>query len=78
MQDKSNHENNEKISDEYNVNDMKGNKRRSSLSSIQKNIFHTQLILIITLAIFLGGAGTLINIQFETQKRDQNLQNMEH
>ncbi len=52
------------------------NKNQSSLSNIQKNIFRTQLILIITLAVFLGGAGTLINIHFETQKRDQNLQNI--
>lgn len=50
--------------------------KQTSLRSIQQNIFRTQLILIVTLAVFLGGAGTLINIHFETQKRDQNLQNI--
>ena len=38
--------------------------------------FRTQLILIISLALILGIAGTLINIHFETEKRDQNLQNV--
>lgn len=38
--------------------------------------FHAQIILIVTLALFLGVAGTLINIHFETQKRDRNLQNI--
>lgn len=52
------------------------NKKQSSLSNIQQNIFRTQLILIVTLAVFLGGAGTLINIHFEMKKRDQNLQNI--
>ncbi|MBQ9134189.1 MAG: Spo0B domain-containing protein [Clostridia bacterium] len=32
--------------------------------------------MIISLALFLGVAGTLINIHFETEKRDQNLQNV--
>lgn len=49
---------------------------RITLKSIQKKFFRTQLILIVTLALFLGIAGTLININFETQKRDQNLQNV--
>lgn len=52
------------------------NKKRVTLKSIQQNFFRAQLILIITLALFLGVAGTLINIHFETQKRDQNLQNV--
>ena len=50
--------------------------KRISLKSIQKLFFRTQLILIITLALMLGIAGTLINIHFETEKRDQNLQNV--
>ena len=48
----------------------------NSIHQIQKRIFSTQLILIILLALVLGGAGILININFETQKRDQNLQNI--
>lgn len=50
--------------------------KRITLKNIQHNLFRTQLILIITLALFLGVAGTLININFETEKRDQNLQNI--
>lgn len=50
--------------------------RRSSLKNIQRLFFRTQFILILTLALFLGAAGTLINIHFETEKRDQNLQNV--
>lgn len=59
---------------------MKSNKtkelKRYTIKHIQKRIFVTQLILILSLALFLGIAGTLINIHFETEKRDQNLQNV--
>ena len=48
----------------------------NSINQIQRRIFSTQLILIIMLAIVLGGAGILINVHFETQKRDRNLQNI--
>ncbi|MBQ9106364.1 MAG: Spo0B domain-containing protein [Clostridia bacterium] len=51
-------------------------KRGVSLKSIHHLFFRTQLILIISLALILGIAGTLINIHFETEKRDQNLQNV--
>ena len=51
-------------------------KRRVSLKGIQHLFFRTQLILIISLALILGIAGTLINMHFETEKRDQNLQNV--
>lgn len=51
-------------------------KKKTSLKSIQKLFFRTQLVLIISLAFILGMAGVLINVQFETQKRDQNLQNV--
>ncbi len=51
-------------------------KRGVSLKNIQHLFFRTQLILIISLALILGIAGTLINIHFETEKRDQNLQNV--
>ena len=47
-----------------------------SIHQIQKEIFSTQLLLIVFLAIVLGGTGILINVHFETQKRDQNLQNI--
>ena len=48
----------------------------NSIHQIQRKIFTTQLILIILLAVVLGGAGVLINVHFETQKRDRNLQNI--
>lgn len=50
--------------------------KKASLSGIQNLFFRTQLILILTLAFMLGIAGTLINLHFETEKRDQNLQNV--
>lgn len=50
--------------------------KENYIKRIQQNFFRTQIILIISLALFLGVAGTLINIHFETQKRDQNLQNV--
>ena len=50
--------------------------KRISLKGVQKMFFRTQLILIISLALILGVAGTLINVHFETEKRDQNLQNV--
>lgn len=52
------------------------NKKKNTLKNIQQMLFRTQLILIITLALFLGITGTLINIHFETEKRDQNLKNV--
>lgn len=51
-------------------------KNKNSTKKIYKRIFSSQLILIISLALFLGISGTLINIYFEVQKRDQNLQNI--
>lgn len=51
-------------------------RQRISLRGIQKMFFRTQLILILSLALILGIAGTLINIHFETEKRDRNLQNV--
>ncbi len=55
---------------------MKEHVIHSSFASLQKRIFRSQLILIITLTLFLGIAGSLINIQFETEKRDQTLHNI--
>ena len=47
-----------------------------TLKGIQQSFFRVQMVLIISLALFLGIAGILINIHFEKQKRDQNLQNV--
>ena len=55
---------------------MKKKKERVTLKSIQIRFFRIQMVLIISLAIFLGVAGIVINIQFENEKRDQNLQNV--
>jgi hypothetical protein len=46
---------------------QKADTQRISLKGIQKMFFHTQLVLIISLALILGIAGTLINIHFETK-----------
>ena len=51
-------------------------KEKTTLGNIQKMSFRFQIILIVTLALFLGIAGSLINVQFETERRDQNLQNV--
>ena len=50
--------------------------KNATMQNIHRKIFATQLVLILSLALFLGVAGTLINIKFETIKRDQNLQNI--
>ena len=55
---------------------MINKQNRTTLRGIQQLFFRSQLILIVTLAVFLGVAGTLVNLQFENQKRDQNLQNV--
>lgn len=52
------------------------NSQQLSTKNVQRVFFRTQVILIISLALILGIAGTLINIHFETEKRDQNLQNV--
>jgi len=54
----------------------KKKKERVTLKSIQTRFFRIQMVLIVSLAVFLGVAGTVINIQFENKKRDQNLQNV--
>lgn len=50
--------------------------RRTTIKSIQRMFFRTQIILIVTLALFLGVAGTLVSIRAETRKRDRNLRNV--
>lgn len=49
---------------------------KSTLGNIQKMSFRFQIILIVNLALFLGFAGSFINVQFEIERRDQNLQNV--
>lgn len=55
---------------------MAGKNKKITLKNIQQVFFRSQIILIVSLALFLGIAGTLINLHFETQKRDENLQNV--
>lgn len=50
--------------------------KKTSLKGIQRLFFKVQLSLIVTLALMLGIAGSIINIKYETKKRDQNLQNV--
>ena len=49
---------------------------KATLGNIQKMSFRFQIILIVTLALCLGFAGSFINVQFEIERRDQNLQNV--
>lgn len=49
--------------------------KKTSLKSIQRSLYRAQLVLIVTLALMLSISGILVNIHFENQKRDQNLQN---
>ena len=51
-------------------------KKANTLAGSQKMSFRFQAILITTLALFLGFSGTFINLQFETNRRDRNLQNV--
>lgn len=55
---------------------MKKSETNHSIHSIQRQFFHAQLILIFFLAVMLGCTGAFLNIHFETEKRDQNLQNI--
>ena len=55
---------------------MKNNTMQPSLNNIQRKFFRTQFIIILSFALILACAGTLLNIHFETEKRDQNLQNI--
>ncbi len=66
----------DKVMDKNISEQCKREQKKISLKGIQHLFFRTQLVLIISLAIILGVAGTLINIHFETEKRDQNLQNV--
>ena len=55
---------------------MKKDNKQNSLKNITRRLFRTQMVLILTLAVFLGSAGILLNVYFEHQKRDQNLINI--
>lgn len=56
--------------------DRRKHTNKTSLKNIQQLFFRTHLLLILTLSLFLGVAGILTNLHFETQKRDRNLQNV--
>ena len=47
---------------------MKRQSKKNSLKYITRRLFRTQMVLMLTLAIFLGGAGILLNIYHENQK----------
>jgi len=59
------------------TNKKRGNQQKAiSIKNIYRKIVAAQLVLMITLALFLGISGTLINLHYEVKKRDQNLQNI--
>ena len=64
------------MKNKHQISKQTDNQKRVSLKNIQQLLFRTQLFLILSLALILGIAGTLINLHFETMKRDQNLQNV--
>ena len=49
---------------------------RSSLTRIQRKISTTQIILIVSLSIILAVVGVIINIRFQRDRIDRNLQNI--
>ncbi len=55
---------------------MAKNNKKTNLKSIHRLFFRSQVLLIVSLALFLGIAGALINVHFETEKRDRNLINV--
>ncbi|MDO4620447.1 MAG: sensor histidine kinase [Lachnospiraceae bacterium] len=55
---------------------MKKQSNHSSLGSIEKQFFRTQLVLIISLSLFLGAAGIAINLNDHNRKRDQILRDI--
>lgn len=55
---------------------MKNKKSTSKIGNIQKKLFWLQFVLIVTMAILLGVSGTIVNIHFEQEKRDENLKNI--
>ncbi len=50
-------------------------RRRVGMKTIRRKFFWTQMIIIVTLSLLLGVAGTAMNLYSEMNKRDQNLQN---
>lgn len=55
---------------------VRQNNSKSSLTKIQRKISTTQIILIISLSIILAVVGIIINICFQRERIDKNLQNI--
>ena len=49
---------------------------KSSLTKIQHKISTTQIILIVSLSLILAVVGIIINIRFQRERIDKNLQNI--
>lgn len=56
--------------------DISHNNSKSSLTKIQRKISTTQIILIISLSLILAVVGIIINIRFQRERIDKNLQNI--
>lgn len=56
--------------------DISHNNSKSSLTKIQRKISITQIILIISLSLILAVVGIIINICFQRERIDKNLQNI--
>ena len=56
--------------------DVLQNNSKSSLKKIQRKISTTQIILIVSLSLILAVVGIIINIRFQRERIDKNLQNI--
>ena len=56
--------------------DILHNNPKSSLTKIQRKISTTQIILIVSLSLILAVVGIIINIRFQRERIDKNLQNI--
>ena len=56
--------------------DILHNNSKSSLTKIQRKISTTQIILIVSLSLILAVVGIIINIRFQRERIDKNLQNI--
>ena len=54
----------------------KAPQEHGGLRGIHRQVLRSQLVLVLFLALMLGTAGTVINLNTENQKRDRNLQNV--
>ena len=55
---------------------MKNKKKNKNITNLHKKIFVSQVLLIVSLTIVLACTGVILNTRAESEKRDQNLNNI--